>query len=348
VIKLKTSDRGFSFVTFDRDADLRVGDWVIAVGNPFGLQGSATAGIVSAKGRRDLASGSSYVDFIQTDASINRGNSGGPTFDLKGRVVGVNTAIFSPSGGSVGIGFAIPSETAAEVVDTLQKSGKITRGWIGVTVHPLDEDLARSLGLPGKQGAMVVNVVPDGPAARGGVQRGDVILRVEGQPIEDSRDLTRRVGAYGVGKSTKMEVLRSGQRRTLEVKLGERPGEQQLASLGRGGPATPAVPAPAAETKQAALGLDVRPISAVERQRMDLDATVTGGLYITRLDVNSALARKGVRVGDVILEADGRAMRTGDDLSNAIKAASKAKRPVSLLIEGRGGTRYVAAEITNG
>ena len=347
VLKLKTTDHNFAFVSFDRDADLRVGDWVIAVGNPFGLEGSATAGIVSAKGRKDLgSSGSSYVDFIQTDAPINRGNSGGPTFDLKGRVVGVNTAIFSPTGGSVGIGFAIPSETAASVVDKLIANGKVTRGWLGVTVQPLDDDLAKSFGLPESTGAMVAAVVPNGPAERAGIQQGDVILSVDGQTIADSRDLTRRVGGYDIGRSAKLDVLRGGSHRIVSVKLGERPGEQQLASLGGKGGAVPAPIAPAEETKQAALGVNVRPVNATERQRLDLESN--GGLFITKVDPNAALGRKGVRAGDVIVEADGHAVRTGADLNAAVASASKAKRPVRLLIQGRGGARYVAAEISAG
>jgi serine protease Do len=347
VLKLKTTDKAFPFVTFDRDADLRVGDWVIAVGSPFGLQGTATAGIVSAKGRRELG-GSSYVDFIQTDASINQGNSGGPTFDLKGRVVGVNTSIFSPTGGSVGIGFAIPSETAADVVDSLLANGKVTRGWIGVTVQPLDDELARSLGLPDAKGAMVAAVVPEGPAARGGVQRGDVILKVEGHAIEDSRDLTRRVGAYAVGKNAKVEVLRGGARRTLQVTFGERPGEQQLSAMVRSGNVAPFQPAPAEAPTVTALGIDVRPASALERERVGVEERLAGGLVITRVGVNSSLARKGLRAGDVILQADGKTMSRGEDLTGAIEAATRAKRPLNLLIQTPGGTRFVGAEVEAG
>ena len=347
VLRVKSNEHNFSFVSFDTDADVRVGDWVIAVGNPFGLEGTATAGIVSAKGRRDLGTGSSYVDFVQIDAPINRGNSGGPAFDLRGRVIGVNSAIFSPSGGSVGIGFAIPSETAASVVDKLLKNGKITRGWLGVTVQPLDDDLAKSFGLAKSEGAMVAAVVPNGPADKAGIQRGDVILKVEGQDIADSRDLTRRVGAFAVGGTAKLDVLRNGQHRLVGVKLAERPGEQQLASLSGGdGDAAPTAPTPPATTKQAGLGLDVRPLNAQERQQLDMAAK--GGLFITRLDPNASLARKGVRAGDVIIEADGRTMSSGADLTAVVQAADRAKRPVRLLIAGRGGARYVAAEIEHG
>jgi serine protease Do len=347
VLKLNTTDKGFPFVTFDRESDLRVGDWVIAVGSPFGLQGTATAGIVSAKGRRELG-GSSYVDFIQTDASINQGNSGGPTFDLQGRVVGVNSSIFSPTGGNVGIGFAIPSETAADIVDSLIKSGKVTRGWIGVTVQPLDDDLARSLGLANEKGAMVAAVVPDGPAAKAGVQRGDVILKVDGGVVEDSRDLTRRVGGYAVGKSAKLEVLRAGARRDLTIKFGERPGEQQLASMSRGSEAEPFVPGLAQAPVSTPLGIDVRPASAIERERVGAESAMPGGLVIVRVGINSSLARKGLRPGDVILQANGKAVSSGADLLGAIDTATRSKRPVNLLVQTPGGTRYVAAEVGAG
>ncbi|MGE3302387.1 MAG: Do family serine endopeptidase [Hyphomonadaceae bacterium] len=341
VLRVKAPDRKFAFVKFDREADLRVGDWVVAVGNPFGLDGTATAGIVSAKGRRDPGARSAYTDFIQIDAPINRGNSGGPTFDLQGRVIGVNSAIYSPTGGSVGIGFAIPSESAAAIVDKLLASGKVTRGWLGVTVQPLDDDLAKSLGLPDSHGAMVAAVMADGPAARGGVREGDVILKIEGAAIDDSRDLTRRVGSLPVGRPAQLEILRDGRRQNVSVKLAERPGEQDLASIdprnsGRASPQGPSL------SKQSALGVQVRPISPDERQRLDMGPT-EGGLFIVSVDDESDLAKKGVQPGDVIISAGAQALRTPADLTGAVNEAARAKRPVRLLIEGRGGRRYVAA-----
>ncbi len=228
VLRIRGGGR-FPFVTFDDATHVRVGDWVVAVGNPFGLEGTATAGIVSAMGRRDAGS-SAYVDYMQIDAPINRGNSGGPTFDLAGNVIGVNSAIFSPTGGNVGIGFAIPSNTANAIVQQLLRSGRVTRGWIGVSIQPLDADLARSLGLDEPQGALVASLVPDGPAARAGIQQGDVILTFNGQRIEDSRDLTQRVGATPIGQTSRLEVLRNGQRRTLSLRPAERPSEQTLAA----------------------------------------------------------------------------------------------------------------------
>ncbi|MGE0828033.1 MAG: Do family serine endopeptidase [Hyphomonadaceae bacterium] len=340
VLRVRGGGR-FPYVTFDRGTDLRVGDWVVAVGNPFGLDGTATAGIVSATGRRNFG-GSAYVDFIQIDAPINRGNSGGPTFDLRGRVIGVNSAIFSPTGGNVGIGFAIPSDTAARVVDQLMQSGRVTRGWLGVQVQPLDDDLARSLGLPNDDGALVNSVVESGPAAGAGVQQGDVILTFDGQRIEDSRDLTQRVGAAGVGRTVRMEIQRNGQRRTLNIRLAERPSEQQLAS------ANPLQQEePDAQTQQGALGLSVRPVTEQDRQRLQLGAR-ENGLVVVSVTPNSDLARKGVRAGDVILQAGGRAIRTSEELSAAADQARRAGRPLLLQLDGRAGRRFIAADTSQG
>jgi serine protease Do len=331
----------FPYVNLDRGHGVRVGDWVVAVGNPFGLDGTATAGIVSAIGRRDV--GSAYVDFLQIDAPINRGNSGGPTFDLRGRVIGVNSVILSPSGGNVGIGFAIPSETAARIVDQLLERGRVTRGWLGVQVQPLDDDIARSLGLPSAQGALVASVVPDGPAARAGIQQGDLILSFNGERVEDSRDLTQKVGATPVGRPSRIDIQRAGQRRTLEVRLAERPAEQTLAS------ATPESEEAGggASTAEASLGLSVRPVTPADRARLALDARETG-LLITEVTPNSDLARKGVRPGDVNLEAGGQPVRTASELTAATEAARRAGRPLLLQVGGRAGRRYIAADVSQG
>jgi serine protease Do len=223
VLRIRGGGR-FQYVTFDDARHVRVGDWVVAVGNPFGLDGTATAGIVSAMGRTDAGS-SAYVDYMQIDAPINRGNSGGPTFDLAGNVIGVNSAIFSPTGGNVGIGFAIPANTANAIVQQIVRSGRVTRGWIGVSIQALDQDLASSLGLEEPRGALVGSVTPDGPAARAGIQQGDVILTFNGDQIENSRDLTQRVGATAIGATSRVEVLRNGQRRqTLNLRLGRTSG----------------------------------------------------------------------------------------------------------------------------
>ncbi len=340
VLRVRGGGR-FPFVNFDDASHVRVGDWVVAVGNPFGLDGTATAGIVSAIGRRDAGS-SAYVDYMQIDAPINRGNSGGPTFDLSGRVIGVNSAIFSPTGGSVGIGFAIPSGTANTVVHQLLDAGRVTRGWIGVSIQGIDQDMAASLGLDEPRGALVGSVVPDGPAARAGIQQGDVIVTYDGQRIQDNRDLTQRVGATRVGQTTRVEVLRAGARRTLNLRLAERPSEQTLAS------ATPTPNATPQEEQggvaQSSLGLSARPMTPEDRTRYELAAN-EAGLVVTNVDPGSDIAQKGVRAGDVILQAGGRSVRTLQELNTAVDAAQRAGRPLLLQVDGRAGRRFVAANL---
>jgi len=343
VLRVRGGGR-FQYVTFDDARHVRVGDWVVAVGNPFGLDGTATAGIVSAMGRRDAGS-SAYVDYMQIDAPINRGNSGGPTFDLNGNVIGVNSAIFSPTGGNVGIGFAIPANTANSIVQQILRSGRVTRGWIGVSIQGLDDDLARSLGLEDARGALVGSVVPDGPAARGGLQQGDVILSLNGQRIEDNRDLTQRIGATSIGDTARVEILRGGSRRTLNVRLGERPSEQQLAADN----ATPSAPTPEAAPSgpgvaQSSLGLSVRPLTQADRTRFELAANA-GGLAITSVEPASDAASKFIQAGDVILQAGGRAVRTPQELSAAADAARRANRPLLLQIDGQAGRRFVAVDV---
>ncbi len=348
VLRITDSGQRFPFVTFDEDSDMRVGDWVVAVGNPFGLQGTATAGIISAMGRRDAGS-SAYVDYMQIDAPINRGNSGGPTFDLRGRVIGVNSAIFSPTGGNVGIGFAIPSNTASLIVEQLRASGRVTRGWLGVSIQTqLDSDLATSLGLSEARGALIANVQEGSPAQSAGLQTGDVILSFNGTDIQDSRDLTQRVGSTAIGTNARVEIMRGGNRRTLNVRLAERPSEQQLAASntpapGEAGPRTaPGATTPGVAT--AGLGVTVRGLSAEDRTRLQLDANVAG-LVVTNVEPRSDLAEKGVAPGDVILQAGGQAVRSAEQLSTAVAAARSAGRPLLLQIQTRVGRRYVAAQI---
>jgi serine protease Do len=344
VIRVRGGGR-FQYVTFDDASHIRVGDWVVAVGNPFGLDGTATAGIVSALGRRDAGS-SAYVDFLQIDAPINRGNSGGPTFDLAGNVVGVNSQILSPTGGSVGIGFAIPANTARSVVQQIMQSGRVTRGWLGVSIQDVDDDIARSLGLTETHGALIGSVTPDGPAERAGLQQGDIVLSLNGAQISDRRDLTQRVGATSVGSSVRIEVLRNGQRRTLTARLGERPSEQTLASANQPN-ATPQQEQESESTAgvaQAALGVTVRPVTAEDRTRLELAAN-ENGLVITDVEPASDAAEKGIRPGDVILQASGRGIRTAQDLSTAADAARRANRPLLLQVDGRLGRRFVAVDV---
>ncbi|HRP10514.1 MAG TPA: Do family serine endopeptidase [Terricaulis sp.] len=344
VLRVRGGGR-FQFVTFDDSSHIRVGDWVVAVGNPFGLDGTATAGIVSALGRRDAGS-TAYVDYVQIDAPINRGNSGGPTFDLNGNVIGVNSAIFSPTGGSVGIGFAIPASTAAQIVAQLQQGGRVSRGWIGVSIQPLDNDMARSLGLDEPRGALVATLVPDGPAARAGIQQGDVILTLDGHRIEDSRDLTQRVGATAVGRDSRVEVLRNGRRQNLTIRLQERPSEQQLAATTPTpqNNATPQQQTPQGGVASAGLGVTVRPLTAEDRTRLSLSAN-QAGLMITAVTPGSDAAEKGLSPGDAILQVDRAAVPTVARLNELTAVARSASRPVLLQVGTRAGNRYVAVNV---
>jgi serine protease Do len=343
VLRIRGGGR-FPFVTFDDASHVRVGDWVVAVGNPFGLDGTATAGIVSAMGRTDAGS-SAYVDYMQIDAPINRGNSGGPTFDLAGNVIGVNSAIFSPTGGNVGIGFAIPANTANGIVQQILRNGRVSRGWIGVSIQPLDRDIANSLGLEEARGALVASVTPDGPAARAGLQQGDVILTFNGQQIENSRDLTQRVGSTAIGNNSRVEILRNGRRQTLNLRLAERPSEQQLAATN---PAPNATPQPQPEegggVAQSSLGLSVRPLTSEDRTRLSLRAN-DNGLVITSVEPTSDAAEKGIRAGDVIMQAGGRQIRTAAELTAAVDAARRANRPLLLQVSNRAGRGFVAVDV---
>ena len=349
VLRVTTPGR-YPYVSFESDVPVRVGDWVVAVGNPFGLDGTATAGIVSAIGRRQGAS--NYVDFMQIDAPINRGNSGGPTFDLQGHVIGVNSAIFSPTGGNVGIGFAIPADTASRIVSQLLDGGRVTRGWLGVSIQTqMDEDLAHSLGLDEARGALIASVTDDSPAAQGGMQQGDLVVKFNGEDVEDSRDLTRRVGAAGVGETVRLEVLRGGRRRTLNVRLGERPSQQVLASAANPrqtpeGNSSGSAPSSESGTENA-LGVSVRAVSAAERDRYSLEANETG-LVVTAMLPTSALTEKFVQPGDVILQAGGRPVASLEDLSSAVNDAKGADRPLLLQVQASNGLRrYLAVEIAD-
>jgi serine protease Do len=316
---IKVEGRDLPFVSFEDRAKPRVGDWVVAVGNPFNLGGSATAGIVSALGRKNL-SGSSYVDFMQIDAPINRGNSGGPTFDLAGRVVGVNTMIYSPSGGSVGIGFDIPADVVASVSKQLISAGKVTRGFIGASVQDVTPEIAESLGLKGK-GALVAEVTEGGPAAAAGVQPGDVVLQVNGQAIATASDLTRAVGLARAGEPIRLQVRRDGQARDVTVRSGLRPSEDSLAANDR---ASPRGGDGEDGRASAALGLQVAPDAQGK------------GVRVAGIDQNSDAAQKGLRRGDLILRAGDRAINTPAELKAAVAEAKKAGRKSVLLFVGRG------------
>jgi serine protease Do len=335
VLKVK-SDKPLPAVEFADDRQVRVGDWVIAVGNPFGLSNTVTAGIVSSLGR-NVGNGP-YTDFIQIDASINRGNSGGPTFNLQGRVIGMNSMIFSPSGGSVGIGFAIPSSTIRDVIAQLEAHGRVARGWLGVEIQNFTPEIAASMGSKETKGAIVATIVPGGPAAKGGFQQGDVVLALNGKSVEDSRDLTRRVAALPAGANAVFNIVRGGAAKTLSVKIGERQ-DQQVAS---NAPAK----APAANVATGeAMGLGLTSVTPDMRREFNLDGSVNGVL-VTRVDPNSDAADKGIQPGDVVVSVANRGVRTPQDIKSRIADAHAAGRStVLVLVTGSNGQRFIALKI---
>ena len=335
VLRVKGGRGPFPFVNFEDAAKPRVGDWVITVGNPFGLGGTATAGIISAYGR-DI--GETFVDYIQIDAPINRGNSGGPTFDVFGRVIGVNTAIFSPSGGSVGIGFAIPAEVADSVTKQLINGGKIQRGYIGATIQNFTPESAEALGLGEQKGAIVADLSPGGPSAKAGLQVGDVVISVNGTAVKSSTELTRQVARVRAGDVLRLDVIREGKRRVIDIRSGVRPSERDLASNDNTpGGADGRAPGPGALAKAPVLGMSVGALDEAARTRLNLPAEVRGALVET-VDQNSDAGAKGLRRGDVITRVNDRSVATPTDLVAAVEAARKAGRTsvlVGVLRSGR-------------
>jgi serine protease Do len=335
VIKVKGGRSGFPFVNFENSAKPRVGDWVIAVGNPFGLGGTATAGIISAYGR-DI--GETFVDYIQIDAPINRGNSGGPTFDIYGRVIGVNTAIFSPSGGSVGIGFAIPAEVADAVTKQLISGGKIQRGYIGATIQNFTPEMAEAQGLGSQKGAIVSDLVAAGPSARAGLLPGDVVVGINGVPVKTSSELTREVAKAKPGDALRLDVIHDGKRKVVEVRSGIRPSEKDLASNDNtpGGRQSPGGAAPPAAQAPAVIGLSLMPLDEATRRGLNLPAEVRGAV-VGSVDQNSDAGQKGLRRGDVIVRAGDRPVASASDLAAVVDAAKKAGRASVLVGVYRGG-----------
>jgi serine protease Do len=318
----------------DSDA-VRVGDWVLAIGNPFGLDDTVSSGIVSARSR-DIHSGP-YDDFLQIDASINRGNSGGPTFDLDGKVIGINSAIYSPNGGSVGIGFAIPANLARPVVDQLLEHGKVERGWLGVQIQPVTPEIADGFGLPGPQGALVAGVSPAGPAARAGFVQGDVILTVNGRPIERMRDLPLIVAEMPVGRVAKVGVWRRHQEISLHPVIGLMPDELQVAELPP--PQTPRSPKAVPDI---AAGLQLGPLTAQQRQRLQLPKDV-GGAVVTAITEGSPLAAVNLLPGDVIEMIDQQPVASPRDVVTKLhEAAARGAKTILMLVNRQGSNRYVA------
>jgi serine protease Do len=336
LIRVK-AEKPLPSVEFGDDRQLRVGDWVIAVGNPFGLSNTVTAGIVSSLSR-DVPGSGPYNDFIQIDAPINRGNSGGPTFDLRGQVVGMNSMIFSPSGGSVGIGFAIPSSTIREVVSQLESHGKVARGWLGVAIQSITPDIASSLGIKQPKGAIVASIVPDGPAAKAGFEQGDVVIALNGKEIEDNRDLTRRVAALPAGTKASFTVVRQGTPRTLSAQIAQRKDEQ-VASI------TPAQSNEAPASTGEAMGLGLAAVTPEIRRNYNLEGKGEGVL-ITRVDPNSDAADKGLQPGDILLSVSNHSVHTPQDVQKSVaEAHAQGRKSVLVLVSGSSGPRYVAVDI---
>jgi serine protease Do len=324
--------KDFPFVKFS-DQKPRIGDWVVAVGNPFGLGGTVTAGIVSASGR-DIGNGP-YDDFIQIDAPINKGNSGGPAFDMNGNVIGVNTAIFSPSGGSVGIGFDIPASTAKLVVAQLKDKGAVTRGWLGVQVQPVTADIADSLGLKEARGAIVDTPQDGSPAAKAGIEAGDVITAVNGTAVKDSRDLARTIATLAPGTSVKLDVFHKGDSKTVTLALGELPNQRQAKA--DEGKADEGKAQSNAGTPR--LGLALAPAG-------DVQGAGQKGVVVTEVDPEGPAAQRGIQTGDVILNVGGKPVtNVGDVRSELAQAKSSGKRSVLLQVKGADATRFVAVPL---
>jgi serine protease Do len=329
----------FEYVQLERDLEARVGDWVVAVGNPFGLGGTATAGIVSALSR-ELDRGPVYNDFLQFDAPINPGNSGGPTFDLNGKVVGVNSAIISATRASAGISLAIPSDTAALVIDQLIENGLVRRGFLGVRPADLTSDMREAMGLgEDTQGALINNVIEDTPAEKAGLKNGDIILRVQNEPVEDARDLTRKVGSFEPGETIRFRISREGSERNVRVTLAERPEAEEAVGQGL-------LPTPEASS-ESFYGMSVRAVSNEERDRYSLDGET--GLLVLGVEPGSEAERVGIRSGNVILQASNRDVETPGDLADAIEQArSRDRAALSLYVRSQSGTSgYVALRLDN-
>jgi serine protease Do len=320
---LKVKEGGdVPFVAFASEAP-RVGDWVIAVGNPFGLGGTVTAGIVSARGR-DIGSGP-YDDFLQIDAPVNRGNSGGPTFNAEGQVVGVNTAIFSPSGGSVGIGFAISSDVVKSVVQSLKDHGSVARGWLGVEIQPVSADIADSLGVKAASGALVSLAQPNSPALAAGVKTGDIITSVNGEPVADPKELARKIALLGPNKTAELGVIRNGAAQTISVTLSAMKGDKEAK-------ADASATQPGEPTELARLGLTVEPAHAGRE-----------GVTVAQVDPDGVAAQKGLQTGDVILDAGGKPVASAADITAALDAAkASGHKAVLLRVKSGDNFRFVA------
>lgn len=331
---LKVDDkRKFAYVGFADDSKVRVGDWVVAVGNPFGLGGTVTAGIVSARGR-DIGSGP-YDDYLQVDAAVNRGNSGGPTFNLNGEVVGINTAIFSPSGGNVGIAFAIPASVAKDVVNDLMKDGEVSRGWLGVQIQPVDKDVAESLGLAEASGALVVEPQAGSPGEKAGIKKGDVITAVDGDTIKGPRELARKIGAMRPGTSVDVTLWRDGKAESVKLEVGTLPADKEASAGAEQQPQQEEQPS--SEKALADLGVTVMP------------ADDGNGVTISAVDPDSDASDRGLKEGQKIVSVNNQEVKSADDILKVIEAAKKDGRTKALFqIEADNASRFVALPINQG
>jgi serine protease Do len=342
-------------VPFGSSNRLKVGDWVMAIGNPFGLGGSVTVGIISAK-QRDINSGP-YDDYLQTDAAINKGNSGGPLFNMDGEVIGVNTAIISPTGGSIGIGFAVPSDTATIVVDQLRQFGETRRGWLGVKIQTITDDMAEAYGVKEHTGALVASVTPDSPAAKAGIQDGDLILKFDGKDVTSMRGLPRLVAQTPIGKDVDVELLRKGQRTILKVAIGRLVEESEPvkssakeAPKGKGKAKdrdrdkdSGKAPTP---SRSSLIGLVLAPLNDELRTKHNIGKDMKG-VIVLEVDPASPAAERGVKVGDVIVEVAQDAVTSLDDITKSVDKVKKAGRKAVLLRleDGKGDLRFVAVPV---
>ncbi|MFQ5625075.1 MAG: DegQ family serine endoprotease [Methyloligellaceae bacterium] len=335
LLKVKP-DKPLPALEFGDSSKMRVGDWVMAIGNPFGLGGTVTLGIISAK-KRDINSGP-YDEFIQTDAAINRGNSGGPLFNMDGKVIGVNTAIISPTGGSIGIGFAVPSKTAIHVIDQLRRFGETRRGWLGVRIQTVTDSIADSLGMDKSMGALVASVTKGSPAEASGLKVGDVILSFDGANVESMRGLPRLVAQTPIGKTVDVEILRDDKKKTLKVTIGRLPEKKEAAKADK---------TEKKETeKTSLLGLSISPMSDKLRSKFKISKDVKG-VVITEVDPDSDAATKNIAAGNVIVEVKGKKVQTPSDVKEAIESAKKSGRSSVLLLigGGKGELRFVALSL---
>ena len=346
---LKIDAANLPFVKFGNSQSVRVGDWAIAIGNPFGLGGTVTAGIVSAL-HRNIGSGQ-YDRYIQTDASINQGNSGGPLFDLDGNVIGINTAIFSPTGGNVGLGFSIPAELAYPVIQQLRASGTVKRGYLGVAIQPLSTDIAAGLGLPKDRGEIVATVEPNGPAAKAGIKQGDVIVRINNSDVTYDNTLSYVVANTPIGATVPIELVRDGQRKTINATIAQRPSEsivQARAGIKTDEDEDGDAKTPAAEATKQSLGITLQPLTKQLRDQLQIGDTVQG-VVIAGITPASDAATNGLQRGDIILQINQRPTTSPAEAAAAVDAARKAGRDTVLMLVQRGKNppRYIGIKLMN-